>query len=50
MPNWAICEYRLLSDFSRIDIKDMDETMILVKENNCRDDGRVGVHKFKLVC
>lgn len=38
-----------LSDFFGIDFKSMDEAMILVKENNEKDDGRVWVNKYQLV-
>lgn len=38
-----------LSDFFGIDFKDMDEAMILVRENNDKDDGRVWVNKFEFV-
>ena len=38
-----------LSDFFGIDFKDMDEAMILVRENNDKDDGRVWVNKYQLV-
>lgn len=39
----------LLSDFFGIDFKDMDEAMILVSENNDKDDGRVWVNKYEFV-
>ena len=35
-----------LSDFFGIDFKDMDEAMILVRENNDKDEGRVWVNKY----
>ena len=38
-----------LSDFFGIDFKDMDEAMILVRENNEKDDGRVWVNKYEFV-
>lgn len=38
-----------LSDFFGIDFKSMDEAMILVEENNEKDDGRVWVNKYDLV-
>ena len=38
-----------LSDFFGIDFKYMDEAMILVRENNNKDDGRVWVNKFEFV-
>ena len=38
-----------LSDFFGIDFKDMAEAMILVRENNDKDDGRVWVNKYQLV-
>ena len=38
-----------LSDFFGIDFKDMDEAMILVRENNDKDSGRVWVNKYELV-
>jgi hypothetical protein len=38
-----------LSDFFGIDFKDMDEAMILVRENNDNDDGRVWVNRFEFV-
>ena len=38
-----------LSDFFGIDFKDMDEAMILVQENNDKDDGRVWVNKYEMV-
>ncbi|MBR5103203.1 MAG: hypothetical protein IKV05_00775 [Bacteroidales bacterium] len=38
-----------LSDFFGIDFKDMDEAMILVRENNDNDDGRVWVNRYQLV-
>ena len=38
-----------LSDFFGIDFKDMDEAMILVRENNDKDDGRIWVNKFEFV-
>lgn len=38
-----------LSDYFGIDFKDMDEAMILVRENNDMDDGRVWVNKYELV-
>ena len=38
-----------LSDFFGIDFKDMDEAMILVRENNDKDDGRIWVNKYQLV-
>jgi len=38
-----------LSDFFGIDFKDMDEAMILVRENNDKDDSRVWVNKYELV-
>ena len=38
-----------LSDFFGIDFKDMAEAMILVRENNDKDDGRVWVNKFEFV-
>lgn len=38
-----------LSDFFGIDFKDMDEAMILVRENNDKDDGRVWVNKYEFV-
>ena len=38
-----------LSDFFGIDFKDMDEAMILVQENNEKDDGRVWVNRSQLV-
>lgn len=38
-----------LSDFFGIDFKDMDEAMILVEENNDKDDGRVWVNKYELI-
>ena len=37
--------YRLAEDM----IKDMDEAMILVRENNDKDDGRVWVNRFEFV-
>ena len=40
---------RTSSDFFGIDFKDMDEAMILVRENNDKDDGRVWVNKYQLV-
>ena len=39
----------VLSDFFGVDFKDMDEAMILVEENNEKDDGRVWVNKYELV-
>jgi hypothetical protein len=36
-----------LSDFFGIDFKDMDEAMILVRENNYNDDGCVWVNKYE---
>ena len=36
-----------LSDFFGIDFKDMDEAMILVRENNDKDDGSVWVNKYE---
>ena len=36
-----------LSDFFGIDFKDMAEAMILVRENNDKDDGRVWVNRFE---
>lgn len=39
----------LLSDFFGVDFKDMDEAMVLVEENNDKDDGRVWVNKYQLV-
>lgn len=38
-----------LSDFFGIDFKDMDEAMILVRENNDKDDCRVWVNKYEFV-
>ena len=38
-------EMQTLSDFFGTDFKDMDEAMILVRENNDNDDGRVWVNK-----
>ena len=38
-----------LSDFFGIDFKDMDEAMIMVRENNDKDDGRVWVNKYQYV-
>ena len=38
-----------LSDFFGIDFKDMDEAMILVRENNDKDDGRIWVNKYEFV-
>ena len=38
-----------LSDFFGIDFKDMDEAMILVRENNDKDDGRVWVNRYEFV-
>ena len=38
-----------LSDYFGIDFKDMDEAMILVQENNEKDDGRVWVNRYQLV-
>ena len=38
-----------MSDFFGIDFKDMDEAMILVRENNDKDDGRIWVNKFEFV-
>ena len=38
-----------LSDFFGIDFKDMDEAMILVRENNDNDDGRVWVNRYEFV-
>lgn len=38
-----------LSDFFGVDFKDMDEAMILVQENNEKDDGRVWVNRFEMV-
>ena len=38
-----------LSDFFGIDFKDMDEAMIMVRENNDKDDGRVWVNKYQFV-
>ena len=38
-----------LSDFFGIDFKDMDEAMILVRENNGKDDCRVWVNHYELV-
>ena len=38
-----------LADFFGIDFKDMDEAMILVRENNDKDDGRVWVNQYQLV-
>ncbi len=39
----------LLSDFFGIDFQDMDEAMVLVRENNEQDEGRVWVNKYELV-
>lgn len=39
----------VLSDYFGVDFMDMDEAMILVKENNEKDDGRVWVNKYELV-
>jgi hypothetical protein len=36
-----------LSDFFGIDFKDIDEAMILVRENNDNDDGCVWVNKYE---
>ncbi len=38
-----------LSDFFGIDFKDMDEAMILVRENNDNDVGRVWVNRYEFV-
>ena len=38
-----------LSDFFGVDFKDMDEAMVLVEENNEKDDGHVWVNKYQLV-
>ena len=38
-----------LSDFFGIDFKDMDEAMVLVQENNEKDDGCVWVNKYEFV-
>ena len=38
-----------LSDFFGIDFKYMDEAMILVRENNNKDDGRVWGNKYEFV-
>ena len=38
-----------LSDFFGFDFKDMAEAMILVRENNDKDDGRVWVNKYQFV-
>lgn len=38
-----------LSDFFGVDFKDMDEAMVLVEENNEKDDGRVWVNHYQLV-
>ena len=38
-----------LSDFFGIDFKDMDEAMILVRENNDNDVGRVWVNMYEFV-
>ena len=38
-----------LSDFFGIDFKDMDEAVILVRENNDKDDGRIWVNKYEFV-
>ena len=46
MENEAL---QTLSDFFGIDFKDMDEAMILVRENNDKDDGRVWVNKYEFV-
>jgi hypothetical protein len=40
---------QVLSDFFGIDFKDMDEAMVLVQENNEKDDGRVWVNKYEFV-
>ena len=40
---------QVLSDFFGIDFKDMDEAMVLVQENNDKDDGRVWVNKYEFV-
>lgn len=39
----------LLSDFFGVDFKDMNEAMVLVEENNEKDDGRVWVNRYQLV-
>lgn len=46
MENEAL---QTMSDFFGIDFKDMDEAMILVRENNDMDDDRVWVNKFEFV-
>ena len=38
-----------LSDFFGFDFKDMAEAMILVRENNDKDDGRVWVNRYEFV-
>ena len=40
---------RTLSDFFGIDFKYLDEAMILVRENNNKDDGRVWGNKYEFV-
>ena len=35
--------------FPYFDFKDMDEAMIIVRENNDKDDGRVWVNKYEFV-
>ena len=46
MENKAL---QTLSDFFGIDFKDMDEAMILVRENNDKYDGRVWVNRYEFV-
>ena len=40
---------QVLSDFFGIDFKDIDEAMVLVQENNDKDDGRVWVNKYEFI-
>ena len=47
-PGMAIYE-KNNNVFFGIDFKDMDEAMILVRENNDKDGGRVWVNKYQLV-
>ena len=40
---------QVLSDFFGIDFKDIDEAMVLVQENNDKDDGRGWVNKYEFI-
>lgn len=40
---------QVLSDFFGIDFKDIDEAMVLVQENNDKDDGRVWINKYEFI-